>query len=142
MHEDEITINLQQLTDVIKQLEAVKIEIPQEEKDSIVVIQDSLKQIVTLLTPEELSEEQLKELDSIEKEKEEYDISIQTNLVDLNENITNLTQIIETDIQSYNELDDLQIKAYGSNIILMYIVLFALFVKFVFSIFSFFGNKI
>lgn len=180
MDENQITVNLQQLSEVLKEIQSVQVELPQEQKDSLlsiqtdlnklvevltpvplteeetaqlelqqqeekerlISIQDNLNELVLSLTPKELTEEELIELDLQEQQQEDFNNSIQTNLIDLNENISYLTEVIETDINQFNELDDLQIKSYGSNIILMYLVLFALFAKGVFSIFSFFGNKI
>lgn len=142
MNEETITIDLQQLVQVLEQLENVNVNLPDENVETLENIETSIFEIKEIIEPEVLTEEQLQEIETLKLEEQDFNSSIESNLIDLNNNIISLTTIIEEDINTYNELDELQIKAYGSNIILLFLVVFALFSKFVVSIFKFFGNKI
>lgn len=142
LDESTITIDLQQLNDVIEQIETITVELPEEERNNLELIQENLVEINQLLQPVELTEDELLEIDTLKQEELEFNNSIESNLIDLNNNIIHLTEVIEQDINTYNELDELEIRSNWANIILLLVFVFFIFSKGVLAIFNFFGNKI
>lgn len=136
-----ISLDLNQLIEVIESLESVNVTLPLEQQEKINVMQEDLSILIELLTPVELTQDELLEFETLELNETEFNNSIESNLIDLNNNISYLTEVIETDINTYNEVDDLQTRSHGSNIILLYLVIFYMFVKAIFFIFNWLGTK-
>lgn len=139
---EEITINLNDLTQVISELESVNVKFDNEiVHKELNQINENLAEIFELLSSEEEVEDY--NIDLLENEiaeDQEEDLYLK-ELETLNSRMLSLTEEIKKH-ELPNEFRELQIKGYGSNIIILYLLVFYGLVKFVSFIFKFVSNNI
>lgn len=139
---EEITINLNDLTQVISELESVNVKFDNEiVHKELNQINENLVEIFELLSSEEEIEDY--NIDLLENEiteDQEEDLYLK-EMKTLNSNMLSLTEEIKKN-ELPNEFRELQIKGYGSNIVILYLLVFYGLVKFVSFIFKFVSNNI
>lgn len=137
--ENTIAINIDELTHILSELEAVNVKFDNEVvQEELKLINNNLQEIQELLASEEV--EELDTMLLVEEDEEVEDVHL-TQLEELNSNLLALTEELELQNQP-NELTELQIKGYGSNIIILYLLVFYGFTKFISFIYRFVSNNI
>lgn len=147
MDENEFTINLEQLQNVLSEMENFDITVfDKTNEQKLDEINSSLQDLILILDVDQefisLSDEELKE----KQEKEDYQEILIGNMDDNLRRINNnLVEILESNEQKEidnREFNDLQIKANGSLVMIFYLLIAYGLVKVIFNIFNYFGNKI
>lgn len=138
--ENLVSIDINELTRIISELESVNVEFDNSVvEDELKIINSNLLDIQELLAPEEV--EKINSTALVDESVEEVEDLHLKQLEELNTNILALTEEIKLQNEP-NELTDLQIKGHGSTIIILYLLVFFGLTKFVSFIFRFVSNNI
>lgn len=141
MDENKITINVDELLYILSEIESVPVEFNDEDfKNDVSEINKNLNNYFEHLETQELTEEELLFVQEKEENRDNEILLINENLNNLNENVLALIESNENYIP--NEMDELEVKANGSLILLFYITIAYLLVKTIYGLFNWFGNKI
>lgn len=141
MDENKITINVDELLHILSEIESVPVEFNDEDfKNDVSEINKNLNNYFEHLETQELTEEELLFVQEKEENRDNEILLINENLNNLNENVLALIESNENYIP--NEMDELEVKANGSLILLFYITIAYLLVKTIYGLFNWFGNKI
>lgn len=122
-NEDLVTINLEELTKFLTELESVNVKFDDEVLQmNLEEINENLKFLNEYLIPtdEELLLLEEQENLIVEEFAEEPDLYIES-LQSINDNLVLLNETVQN--QRTDEITDLQVKAYGSNIIILFLLI-------------------
>ena len=139
--EDLVSIDLEQLTAFISQLESLNVKIDDEMvQTNLTEINENLKLLNDyLIVDEDLEVIEDNQLESSEVLEDEPDLYLE-ELQAINDNLLILNETVQS--QRTDELSELQVKSYGSNIIiLLLLIAFGLF-KGISKIFGLAGKAI
>lgn len=144
---DYVQINVEDLLSIIEQVEYFNVKLSEDDKADVAEINEQLAYLIELVTPVD----EIDEIDLfIESENENYyNEVIEYNLVTLNENVVNLTNVINdnnmlleviadnTQVVEVDEAElDLERKSNLAILLILYMIVIALvfaFVKYVFG---------
>lgn len=126
-NQDLVTIDLEQLTAFISQLESLNVKIDDElVQTNLTEINENLKLLSDrLIAAEDLEVIEEKQMGISEVLEDEPDLYLE-QLQSINDNLLILNETVQN--QRTDELSDLQVKSYGSNIIILFLlIVFGLF---------------
>lgn len=121
-NEDLITIDLEQLTAFISQLESLNVKIDDELiQTNLTEINENLNLLTDyLIVPEDLEVIETMQLETSEVLEDESDLYLE-ELQSINDNLLILNETVQN--QRTDEISELQVKSYGSNIIILFLLI-------------------
>lgn len=123
-NENLVSVNFEELTNFLNEVESLSVSIDDESvHTNLEEINENLKLLNEYLIPTDeemlLLDEEI-ELETSEVLEDEPDLYLE-NLQSINENLIILNETVEN--QRTDELSDLQVKSYGSNIIILFLLI-------------------